>query len=149
MIVQAVLRDDRGRVLLAVRGDLWGWELPGGTVEAGEEPECALRRELREETGLEVEGLRHVGDWHRTGFRPHVAKVYCCRAAGGRLRAGDESRDVAWFEPEALPDTLFPWYREPIDDALRGAESVLHRERQGLAAIVAGLQIDLRMRLRS
>lgn len=149
VLAQAVVRDDAGRILLAVRSDLWGWELPGGTVEPGEAPDDALRRELLEETGLEVSDLHHVGDYHRTGFRPHTAKVYCGRPAGGTLRAGDESHDVAWFDTDALPDTLFPWYREPVADALRGGAPVELRERQGLSAIAAAMRIDIRMRLRS
>ena len=73
VIAQAViLRDGPPRqVLLSIRSDLFGWELPGGTLEAGESSEQAVVREVREETGLEVEPVTHVGDWVRRGFRPH------------------------------------------------------------------------------
>lgn len=147
MLAQAVV-EDGPRVLLAVRSDLWGWELPGGTVEPGEAPEAALRREVLEETGLEVSVEAHVGDYHRSGFRPHVAKVYRCRAVGGALRPGDESRAVRWFDAEAPPETLFPWYREPLRDAGARAAPVERHERQGLRHIAAGMRIDLHMRLR-
>lgn len=146
LLVQGVVLSG-ARVLLAVRADLQGWELPGGAPEAGETPEQALRREVAEETGLsvEVEGL--VGDYRRTGFRPHRARVFRCRAVGGRERPGPETLRVAWFRRDALPDTLFPWYREPLADALAGRPNpVVRSGHHGLAAIAAGASIDLRMR---
>ena len=147
VVVQAVVLGERG-VLLAVRADLRGWELPGGTLEPGESSEQALGRELAEETGLEVEGLRHVGDYRRSGFRPHLAVVYACRPASGSLRVSSETRVLRWFDPAAPPDTLFPWYRQPLGDAIACLPEPVERwNRQGLRDIVAGMQIDLRMRL--
>lgn len=146
VVLQGVVCDERG-VLLAVREDLRGWELPGGTLEPGERPREALQRELHEETGLHTEVLDRVGDYRRTGFRPHTARVYRCRPLGGRLRAGSETRALGWFDPAALPDTLFPWYRGPLADAFSGRDTPAEREEyQGLRAVLAGLRIDLRMR---
>jgi ADP-ribose pyrophosphatase YjhB (NUDIX family) len=149
VVVQAVVRGERG-LLLCVRSDLRGWELPGGEPEAGESPERAVVREVREETGVEVAVERPLGDWERTGFRPHRARVYLCRAAGGAPTPSAETPRVAWFAPDALPDTLFPWYRDAIAVALAepARAPVARRERQGLRAIAAGLAIDLRMRWR-
>ena len=146
MVAQAVIRSERG-VLLTVRRDLRGWELPGGNRDPGESPEDALVREVREETGLDVVIERHVGDYVRTGFRPHTAAVFECRVSGGTLRPSDETPLVRWFDPAELPETLFPWYHAPLADAMAPEqEPRLRREHQGLAAIWAGLSIDLRMR---
>ncbi len=146
VVVQAVIRAEEG-VLLAVRSDLWGWELPGGEWEEGETHREALLREVREETGLEVEVVRRVGDYVRTGFRPHTARVYICRPVGGELRTSHENRRLAWFPEARLPDTLFPWYRQPLEDALTPDPTPAHREEhQGVAAILAGMTIDLAMR---
>ena len=146
VVLQAVIRSERG-VLLTVRSDLRGWELPGGNVKPGESETEALHREVREETGLEVALERHVGDYVRTGFRPHRARVYLCRPVSGTPRPSHETPRVCWFDPTALPRTLFPWYRDPLADALAGrAEPVERRERQGLRAVLAGMWIDLRMR---
>ena len=148
VVMQAVILSHDG-ILLSLRSDLQGWELPGGTLEEGEGFEEGLLREVREETGLEVEVERHVGDYVRTGFRPHTAKVYLCRPIRGELQLSWESLELRHFDPARLPETLFPWYRAPIEDALRAeAGPVVTTESQGLREIWAGMRIDLRMRLR-
>jgi 8-oxo-dGTP pyrophosphatase MutT (NUDIX family) len=148
VIVQAVvLRESTGggtEVLLSMRADLFGWELPGGTPEAGEASEETLLREVREETGLDVVIERHVGDWERTGFRPHTARVYLCRVAGGALAVSNETPRIGWFGLSELPADLFPWYRDPLEIVRAGrSDLVVVRERQGLAAILAAMRIDL------
>ena len=135
------------RVLLAIRSDLRGWELPGGHVQAGESREVALIREVREETGFDLAIERHVGDYVRTGFRPYTASVFRCRITGGALRPSTETPVLRWFELAELPDTLFPWFCEPLADAFAARpEPVTRRDYQGAAAVWAGFKIDLRMR---
>jgi ADP-ribose pyrophosphatase YjhB (NUDIX family) len=150
-IVQAVILSDAEphRVLLSIRSDLFGWELPGGTPEPGESAEATLRREVREETGLEVEIDAHVGDWKREGFRPHTARVFRCRVVGGGLTPSDETPRVAWFDAENPPNELLPWYREPLAAALDVLpEPVVRAEWQGAATIWTALKIDVAMRWR-
>ena len=147
LVVQAVILRE-GRVLLAVRSDLRGWELPGGTPQPGESDAAALAREVREETGLEVEILRRVGDYRRSGFRPHLARVFACRVLGGAERPSPETPRLRWFDARSPPATLFPWYREPLADALAGhPEPVARREHQGRRACWPASRIDLRMRI--
>jgi 8-oxo-dGTP diphosphatase len=146
VVVQGVVLGPEG-VVLAVRRDLRGWELPGGNLEPGEDEPTGLRREIREETGLEVEVERLVGEYRRTGFLPHRARVYGCRILGGRLRPSIETPVVRFWDPARPPSTLFPWFRGPLADALAGgAEPVMREERLGLGAIFDGMRIDLRMR---
>ena len=146
-VAQAVVLRD-GKVLLTVRSALRGWELPGGRVNPGERPEQAVVREVAEETGLRVEVERAVGRYHRRGFLPHTAFVFRCRAREGRLRPSPETPRVAWWDLGALPGTLFPWYHEPLRDALpERAPPVERIEHQGLRAIATGMRIDLRMRI--
>ncbi len=145
---QAVILGAEG-VLLALREELRGWELPGGSALPGESGEAALRREVEEETGLAVEVEAFVGEYCRTGFRPHIARVYRCVAVGGALRASAETPELAWFDPSALPRTLFPWFRGPLADALAELpEPIAIRERQGWRHVLAGMAIDLRARWR-
>ncbi len=137
-------------VLLCVRADLRGWELPGGGADPGESGEAAVAREVLEETGVavSVEGL--AAEYVRTGFRPHTARIYRCHptTTAGAPRTSAETPRVRWFPLDELPSTLFPWFRGPIADALAGApEPVTRWEHQGARAVLAGMAIDLRMRL--
>jgi 8-oxo-dGTP diphosphatase len=106
--VGAVVVDPDGRVLLVKRRNepLAGrWSLPGGLVDVGESLESAVRREVQEETGIEVEVgslvdavervLRDADGrvaWH------YVLLDYACRPIGGALSAGSDAADAAYVE---------------------------------------------------
>lgn len=103
---------DGDRLVLNERGrePLKGqWSLPGGLVEVGENLVDAIRREVREETGLEVEVLRVAAVFERIQ-RDEAGRVeyhfvvvdYLCRATGGTLVAGDDASRVAWVRREEL-----------------------------------------------
>ena len=103
----ACVLDPLGRVLLlkhAFRAGS-GWGLPGGFIEQGEQPEEALRRELREEVGLEIEDARIA--FVRTLARPQqVEIIFCCRAAGEAHPQEREIERAEWFAPDQLPAAL-------------------------------------------
>jgi ADP-ribose pyrophosphatase YjhB (NUDIX family) len=123
----AVVTDARGRVLLLKHvfraGD--GWGIPGGFIERGEQPEEAIRRELREEVGLEVEEARLVAA--RTLKRPRQIEIlFLARAArdGDARAASAEISRAEWFEVESLPAGLTKDQRRLIRHALEsGARS--------------------------
>lgn len=104
----ALLLDGHGRVLLARRAAEPGagkWDLLGGFVDEGEEGVAALRRELREETGLEVEPLEFVGafpDRYGDGGI-FTFNLYWIARADGEPRPADDVAEVAWFAPDELP----------------------------------------------
>ncbi|HWL37422.1 MAG TPA: NUDIX hydrolase [Frankiaceae bacterium] len=102
----AVVRDSEGRVLLVLRANEPSrglWSVPGGRIEAGESARDAAAREVREETGLDVE----VGELLLTAdLGPYVVADYAATVVGGTLRAGDDALDARWFtaaELAALP----------------------------------------------
>lgn len=110
--VGAIVFDAAGRVLLVQRGRPPGvglWTVPGGRVEGGETLAAAVAREVREETGLDVEVgvLACVVERMGAGYQ-FVILDYVARVIGGTLRAGDDARDARFVddaELAALPVT--------------------------------------------
>jgi 8-oxo-dGTP diphosphatase len=117
----AVVVDVEGRVLLLKhvyrRGS--GWGIPGGFMEKGEQPEAAIRRELREEAGLEVEDARLINVRTIAGAQ-QVEILFLARARrGAEARAvSAEVSAVGWFERDALPPELSKDQRRLIALAL-------------------------------
>ena len=111
--VGAVIKDERGRLLLIKRGHDPGaglWSLPGGRVEPGETDTEALVREMREETGLEVRTGRLLGSVRRPYGDGDVIDIrdYAATVIGGTLNAGDDAADTRWVDEEdfaSLPVT--------------------------------------------
>jgi 8-oxo-dGTP diphosphatase len=104
--VQALLVRD-GRLLLGRRGiepGLGKWDLPGGFLEEGEHPLDGLRRELLEETGLEIEPGEFVGVWLEPYDGRIVFGLTYKATATGEERAGDDLTELRWFAPDELPD---------------------------------------------
>lgn len=100
--VGAVIRDGMGRILLIKRGHEPGkglWSVPGGRIEPGETDEQAVVREVREETGLEVECGPLLGAIDRPGMSGTILQISDYRAVvtGGELAAGDDAADARWL----------------------------------------------------
>ena len=112
MVGVGALIFDGARILMAQRGKqpLKGWwSLPGGALETGELLADGVRREVREETGLEIEPVRVfeiferiIRDDQGAPEYHYVLIDYLCRVTGGALAAGDDVCRVEWMEREAL-----------------------------------------------
>ncbi|UGS37629.1 NUDIX hydrolase [Capillimicrobium parvum] len=109
----AFVRDEGGRYLTLRRARepyAGSWDLPGGFVEPGETPADAIRREVREETGLDVGPERILGAFasqYGDDGRWTVDIGFECAVTGGRWRLDPESTDAAWHAVDELPRLAF------------------------------------------
>jgi ADP-ribose pyrophosphatase YjhB (NUDIX family) len=103
----ALIFDDQGRILLlehVFRPDS-GWGIPGGFLSKGEQPEAALRRELLEEIGIEVENVEML--LVRTLPGPRQIEIYFrARAIGRPEPCSFEIKTAGWFSLDDLPPEL-------------------------------------------
>ncbi len=114
--VGAVIVNRTGQLFLAQRGpqaknERGLWEFPGGSVEFGERLTDALKREMREEYGIEIEirDLLNVADHILPDEGQHwVSPSYVCVITAGepQINEPDKCTAIGWFEPEALPPNL-------------------------------------------
>lgn len=113
----AIVTNDAGEVLLLrhLLRPRAGWGLPGGFMDAGEQPENAIRRELREETGLELDNVQMLRV--RTIGR-HVEILFRAESRGNAEIHSREITDVGWFELGELPEMSVVQQRI-IDQVLR------------------------------
>jgi ADP-ribose pyrophosphatase YjhB (NUDIX family) len=121
-----VVLDERRRVLLirrAIEPYKGQWALPAGYQEVDEEPAQTAVREIREESGIEVEvvellDLLFIPEDQR---KPANLAVFLCRSVGGSLAPGHDAFDAAWFDLDHLPAQL----------GFANGPRILHRLRDG------------------
>lgn len=114
----AVISNESGEVLLLnhVLRPYSGWGLPGGFLTAGEQPEQAIRREIREETGIE---LRDLEMFRIRTLGRHVEMLFSAIAVGDPVVMSREILELGWFDIESMPEQM------------SGAQKNLIRERLG------------------
>jgi mutator protein MutT len=111
--VAAIVRNEAGQILFQRRTDDGQWSLPAGSLDPGETPAAGIVREVREETGLEVEPIGIIGVFGGEAFRhryPHgdvteyVAVVFECRVVSGSLGGErDETLELKYFSASERP----------------------------------------------
>jgi ADP-ribose pyrophosphatase YjhB (NUDIX family) len=125
----ALVVNREGRLLMvrrAIEPYRGMWDLPGGFLEEGEDPVAALRRELLEETGLEIEPLQLLGayvDWYGPergeGVQATLNLFWTARAVGGDAIPEDDVAELGWFGRDELPDKLAFSNLGPVLEAWR------------------------------
>jgi 8-oxo-dGTP pyrophosphatase MutT (NUDIX family) len=139
-VVAAVISDDAGRLLLCqLRQGHVLWGLPGGRIRHGESPVHAVIRDVREETGTDIEIFDLVGLYHLTGdgcgggLPDVVVHVFRGQLHGEvAVNAPGRIRRLSWHDPDALPQSLTATTRAAIADAVAGDSGVLrevHRDK--------------------
>ncbi|HWP66614.1 MAG TPA: NUDIX domain-containing protein [Candidatus Limnocylindria bacterium] len=119
--VTAAIRDQGGRLLMALHADRRTWVLPGGCIDPGETPADALVREVWEETALHVEPVKLLGVFSGPEYRVHYANgdeaiyvmsVFSCRVLGGTPAPdGTETLDVQYLSAEEIAGRPTPvWF---------------------------------------
>lgn len=109
--IATIVGNDKGELLLVQRSDSGIWLYPTGWADIGYSPAEVAVKEVREETGIEVEPIRllSVVDGLRRGFTsvPLYSLIFYCKAIGGELKAHPlECRDVGWFDRDHLPSPM-------------------------------------------
>ncbi|MFC1943979.1 NUDIX domain-containing protein [Chloroflexota bacterium] len=133
--VGAVIEDDEGRILLVKhrpeRGGYWQgkWICPGGRLKVGEGIEEGIRREVGEETNLDIEMVRPLVPFERIvggagGTGLHVIYIdYLARLSGGELRPDDDVGEAVWVAKGDIP-AMWDELHEDTQRLLKLAEIV-------------------------
>ena len=121
--VAGLVCNDKDEVLL-LKSPRRGWEYPGGMVEPGETLQDALKREIKEETGVDVEITGFIGVCKN--IQKDVVNLdFSCKYAGGKLSTSDESLEVKWVsKDEALALVTFPLTKKRLKNMLSAVDTV-------------------------
>ena len=122
--VAALVTNENDEILL-VKSPWRGWEYPGGLIEPGESFEAALKREVREESGVEIEITGFVGICKNVGS--DIVNIdFTARYIGGTLTTSEESTEVGWFSPEeAMEMITFPLTKKRLAN-MRSGDKCVH-----------------------
>lgn len=124
----AIIFNESDQVLLCHRRDKDMWNLPGGGVEKGELPDEAVIREVKEETGLDVE-IEKLSGIYGKQYKDELVFTFICRVVGGELTATSESSDIQFFPVDELPGNTLIKHVERITDAkLNNPQPVFYRQ---------------------
>jgi 8-oxo-dGTP diphosphatase len=131
--VAAAIVNESGQLLAVRRRDNGHWEPPGGILELDETIQAGLVREVREETGLEVEPQALSGVY-KNMRRGIVALVFRCRVIGGEPRPTREAEQVSWLSPDEISNLMDEAYATRLLDALRPGPAAI-RAHDGLSLL--------------
>lgn len=107
----AIIENDQGQILLHRRRDNDSWALPGGTMEYGESIAETVKREVKEETGLEIEPIslvgvytdpNHVVEYTDGEVRQEFSLCFVCKILGGNLQISEESHALRFFSLQEI-----------------------------------------------
>ena len=127
VVVGGLVKNDSGEFLL-IRHRKRGWEIPQGRVEEGESLLAALHREVREETGVEIEPVTLAAVWSKISPPAALIFTFLARYTGGDLQESDESPELGWFSADqALALVSHPVNRDRLLTLLDFSGAVVFR----------------------
>ena len=129
--VAGVITDDHGRALLIQRADNHRWEPPGGVLELGESITDGVRREVHEETGLDVEPVALTGVYKNMN-RGIIALVFRCKVTGGDLTTTNEAAAFRWAGDTEIARLMDQAYAIRVLDAIRDDHPPAVRHHDGV-----------------
>jgi ADP-ribose pyrophosphatase YjhB (NUDIX family) len=129
--VAGIITDHHGRALLIQRRDNHRWEPPGGVLELAEGIHDGLRREVREETGLDAEPITLTGVYKNV-TQGIVALVFRCKVMGGHLTTNDEVTAFRWADQSDVASLMVEAYAIRVLDALRFESATTVRTHDGV-----------------
>ena len=120
--VDAIIETGEGIVLIERKNPPYGWALPGGFVDYGESLETAVCREMKEETGLDIDLVRqlHAYSDPARDTRNHTVSVIFIATASGIPKAGDDAGKAEIFTRDTLPEEIAFDHRQILDDYFSG-----------------------------
>lgn len=127
--VFGIIKDQENRILLCLRNDHDIWNLPGGRLEKGESPWQGVIREVKEETGLNVEIVRLIGVYSKPN-KDEIVFSFECKVLGGELTLNDEAKDIKYFSIDDIPENTVQKQVERIKDFFENKDSVVLKIQQ-------------------
>ena len=122
--VFGIIKDENNRVLLCLRHDYDFWNLPGGGLEDKEYPWQGVIREVKEETGLDVDVVRLIWIYPKQD-KNEIVFSFACKVIGGEIQLNEEAKDIKYFSYDTLPKNTPPKNIERIKDALKDNDEVV------------------------
>jgi len=113
---------NKGRLLLLKRAsdDIQKpniWEIPGGRLELGEDPREGIKREIKEETGVDVEVVHPISVRHfiRDDGQTITMLIFLCKALGDQVKISEEHSAYDWISLEQCKDKLTDFFHPEVD----------------------------------
>lgn len=118
----AIAYNEENKIILIKRGREPAkgiWAPPSGFIEAGEDPDTACLRELKEESGVEGKVTDLIGVYRNNSgvYGDVLIIMYLVKITGGSPVAGDDADDVGYFDFSEIPDFPFPCFNDAIEKA--------------------------------